>query len=169
MSEIDEFRAAMRQAVPSGRGNYVEEGTHTLQIVRVLYKRTVINAKAKESYIAELKIVHSTNPTHEVGSQRSYIENPDNLGYDGRFKAFMIAACGLDPSVKLSAENNEAMVDFLAALRFDEYRAQKGYPENWLAGRMVVCAGSKGQSRSGSPVTNKIWTPYVAPAAAPAT
>lgn len=155
----DELRAAMRSAQPSGRGNYLEDGRHVLEVDKALCKRTTFEGKTKESWIIEFKVVESSNSTHEVGSTRSYIENPENAGWLGRFKSALLAIGGVDPSSKISPEIETAVGDILAALRFDEERVRLGWPVDFLKGRRVFCEGSKGKSRSGSDVTNKKWQP----------
>lgn len=158
-SEIDALRAAMKAAQPSGKGVYIEAGQHVLDIDRAFVKRSMQGGMTKESWIVEFKVVSSTNPTHEVGSTRSYVENPANQGWMERFKSFLSAAVGADPTGKISAEDEITISDVTVALRFDEYRIERGWPENFLKGRRLHCEGMAGVSKSGGPVTNKKWTP----------
>lgn len=156
----------MRAAAPSGRGQYIEDGQHLLEIEKCFCKRTEIDGRWKETYICEFKVLHSTNPTHEQGQTRSYAENPENAGWMGRWKSFLAAAAGLDPDMKLSQQDEDTIADMIAALRYEEFRASKRWPENFLKGRQVTCQGVPGKSKGGTPITNKKWMPYVAPAAA---
>ena len=162
-AEIEALRASMRAAAPSGRGNYIEDGQHLLEIEKCFCKRTQIDGRFKETYICEFKVLASTNPTHEPGSTRSYAENPENAGWMGRWKSFLAAAAGLDPDLKLSIQDEDTISDMIAALRYEEFRNSKGWPENFLRSRQVKCEGTPGKSRGGTPITNKKWTAYVAP------
>lgn len=158
--DIEALRKAMMAAQPSGRGKYIEDGTHLLKLDKGFVKRTQIGAKWKESYIFEFVVEGSTNATHEAGSKRSYVENPENDGWDSRIKACILALMGLDPDKKLTPAENESYGDIVAALRYDEFRIAKGLPENFLGGRYAICEGTAGKSRSGGPVTHKKWAPY---------
>ena len=163
----EELRAAMRSAQPSGKGQYIEDGRHYLKIDKAIYKRTLVGATAKESWIIEFKVIESTNTTHEVNSTRSYVENPQNAGWDGRFMACLLAAIGVDPaSPSANAPDVRAKLgDIMVAIQYDEERKRMGLPENFLAGLCVYCEGFAGKSRGGTPVTNKKWTPAPPPAA----
>lgn len=163
-TEIEMLRASMRQAQVYGKGQYLEEGVHELEIIKVKHQRTLVEGAAKESLIAEFKVLSSSNPTHQVGSTRSYVENLVNTGWLSRFKAFMIAAIGVDPEGKVPTEAEEATSDMYVALRSDEERVKLGLPENFMAGRRVRCEGMAGKSKKGGPVTNKKWLPLAAPA-----
>lgn len=163
--DIEALRKAMQAASPTGRGNYVEDGQHVLQVEKALCKRTLIDGRWKESYIIEFKVLQSSNPKAEVGSSQAYIENPENAGWMGRFKAALLACTGFDPAGKIPAEVEAKMGDIIAALRYDEFRTSQGWPENFLAGCTVRCEGTPGKSRAGTPVTNKKWYPYTPPAA----
>jgi hypothetical protein len=161
-AEIDKLRSAMRASQVFGKGVYVEEGRHRLMIDKVICQRTEIDGAVKETYLAECKVIASTNPSHEVGSTRTYAESTKNKGWMGRWKAFLAAAAGADPG-KLSPTDQETISDMIAAIRYDEFRAQKRWPENFLHGRVVDCEGMPGKSQGGTPITNKKWSP-VAPA-----
>ena len=162
--EIEELRKLMMSAQPSGRGNYIEEGRHLLEIQKVVYKRSAQSGTFKESYIAEFTVKESSDPSHEIGSTRAYVES-GKQGWLERFKAFLIAAVGIGSDTKLTPEQENTIADIFAALKFDQFRAQKGWPENFLKGRHVRCEGVAGKSKGGGPVTNKKWEPYVAPPA----
>lgn len=166
MSEIDELRKAMAAAQVNGRGLYVGNGQHVLVVDKALVKRTQIQGTFKESWIIEFKVVQSTAADHEVGSTRSLVENPQNAGWMDRFKGALVAIVGADGSAKLSPEVEKAVGDIFVALKYDEERVKLGWPTDFLKGRMVLCEGTPGVSRGkGTPVTNKKWSPYVAPAA----
>jgi hypothetical protein len=158
-ADIDALRASMRAAQPSGKGQYIEEGRHLLEIDKCFCKRTSIDGRWKETYICEFKVIESTNPTHTPGSTRSYAENPENAGWMGRFKSFLCAAVGATDENKLSVQDEDTISDVIAALRYDEHRIAKGWPENFLKSRRVTCEGMKGTSRGGTPITNKKWAP----------
>lgn len=158
-NDIEQLRASMRSAQVFGKGQYVEEGRHLLEIKLLKYNRTIMEGAAKESYIAEFIVVESSNPSHEVGSTRTYIENPANAGWLGRFKAFLLAAAGIDPNGKVSVQDEDTIGDMFAALRYDEFRASKQWPENFMAGRRVKCEGMPGKSKKGGAITNKNWSP----------
>src|ERR1700676_131513 len=157
-AEIEALRASMRSAQPSGRGSYIEEGRHSLEVDKCCGKRSNIDGRWKETYIAEFKVLESSNSTHEVGSTRSYAENPENAGWMGRWKSFLAAAAGLNPDKKMTTQDEDIISDMIAALRYDEHRIAKGWPENFLHGRQVRCEGAPGKSRGGTPITNKKWT-----------
>ena len=162
MSSIDELRAAMKAAQPSGRSAYVEEGKHLLEVKILSCKHSLVEGKQKEAWIAEFNVIESTNPSHVVGTTRAYIEVPENQGWLGRFKSCLLALLGVDPSGVVSPEAEKSIGDIFVALRYDEERIKLGLPENFMAGRRVVCEGSKGLSRKGGPVTNKLWSPVAA-------
>jgi hypothetical protein len=164
LEDIDALRKLMKTASPSGRGSYLEDGRHILQVKAAQCKRTNFEGKWKEAYILEFTVVQSTNPTHEVGSTRSYVENPENLGWLTRFKPALAALAGVNPYAKISQEDEETIADMIAALRYDEFRKSKQWPENFLVGRMCECEGSPGKSKNGTPITNKKWAPYEPPA-----
>lgn len=81
-----------------------------------------------------------------------------------RFKTCLAALAGVDTSKTISNEDQDTISDIMAALRYDEFRIAKGWPENFLKGRRVICEGSAGQSRGGTKVTNKKYAPCVEPA-----
>lgn len=164
---IDELRELMRKAQVSGKGAYVEAGQHVLDLDRALFKRSVQGSKVKESWIFEFKVVQSNNPTHEVGQTRSYVENTANDGWLERVKPCLAALCGKDPYGKLSPQDEDEISFVFAAIKFPDWGAQQGLPENFLKGRRVACEGTSGTSRGGTPITNKKWAP-MAPGAAPA-
>ena len=166
--EIDALRAAMRAAQVNGRGLYIGNGTHILNVDKALCKRTLIQGNWKETWIVEFKVAASSAADHEVGQTRSYVENPQNAGWMDRFKGALVAICGIDMGTrKLTAEEEDTIGNIFVALRYDEERVRLGWPENFLKGRQVVCEGSDGKSLKGISVTNKKWSPYVAaPAAA---
>ena len=165
--EIEALRAAMRTAQVNGRGAYIGNGRHVLEAGKVFCKRTSLQGTIKESWIAEFKVVSSSAADHEVGSTRSFVENPANAGWMDRWKGCLVALCGLDGNGrKLTAEEETVIGDIFVALRYDEFRVQKGWPENFLSGRIVNCEGTAGKSKAGGDVTNKKWSPYVSPAAA---
>lgn len=165
MSEIEALRAAMRGAVVSGKGQYIEAGQHELTLDKAFFKRSQQGGKVKESYIFEFKVDKSSNPTHEVGSTRSYVENMANDGALERIKPCLAAIVGVDPYGVISPADQDLIADIIAALRYDEYRVQKNWPVDFLKGRRVACEGMPGTSRKGTPITNKKWSPL---AAAPA-
>ncbi len=66
---------------------------------------------------------------------------------------------GLDPYGVIPSEAQEAIADIIAALRYSEFRASKGWGEDFLKGRRVLCEGMPGTSKKGTPVTNKKWSP----------
>src|SRR4029077_2957993 len=162
----DELRKAMGAVQPSQRGAYIEDGRHELELVNAQFKRSAQNGTAKESWIFEFKILASTNPTHEIGSTRAYIENPANLGYFERMTSCLLALCGRDPGGAVSPADRELLGNVVVAIQYDEERKRMNFPENFLAGRRVLCEGAQGKSRSGGPVTNKKWMPTAAPAPA---
>ena len=159
MTTPDELRAAMRSAQVSGKGQYIEEGRHVLDVDKALVKRTTIDGNTKESWIIEFKVIESSNSTHEVGSTRSYVENPANAGWLGRFKYALLAIAGINPDGKISTADENTVGDIVACLRYDEERVRLGWPENFLKGRRVHCEGMPGKSRAGGNVTNKKWSP----------
>lgn len=165
--EIEQYKKAMRDAAMSGVGQYIEAGQHHLEISMVKHQKTVIDGAFKESYIAEFKVVSSNNPSHEVGSTRSYVENTKNAGSSGRFQTFLLAACGCDPNMPVTPQWRDYVADLMAALRYDEYRVSKGIPEMCgLKGKFVLCEGMDGKSKGkGTPITHKKWWPAQAPAA----
>ena len=65
-------------------------------------------------------------------------------GWMDRFKAALVAICGLDGSKKLSAQDEDLIGDIFVALRYDEERVKKGWPENFLNGRKVSCEAQAG-------------------------
>lgn len=162
---IEELRKSMQAAQPSGRGQYLDQGRHELEIDKAFVKRTTFEGKTKESWIVEFKVISSTNPSHEVGSTRSYVENPNNDGWMGRFKAFLVAVAGIPGAQKLNPQDEQLISDITVALRYDEYRVERQWPENFLKGRRVLCEGMPGKSRNNTPITNKKWEPILAPAA----
>lgn len=166
MSSIDELRAAMRAAQPTGRSAYVEEGKHLLEVSTASCKQTSEEGVMRESWIIEFQVIESNNPTAKPGMTLAYIEVPKNKGWLGRFKACLIAIVGLDPALPLSAAQEETIGNLTVALRHEDTRKAMQLPENFLKGRRVVCEGSKGLSRAGGPVTNKKWSPAPAPVAA---
>jgi hypothetical protein len=164
-TEIEALRATMKAAQASGKGQYIEAGRHLLEVDRCFVKRSQQSGTIKESWICEFKVIESSNPTHEVGSTRSYVENPANKGWLERWKSFMLAAIGVDPSATPTpAGADDAVADMFVALRYDEARVSMQLPDNFLKGKRVACEGMAGKSLSGGPVTNKKWTPAPPPA-----
>jgi hypothetical protein len=165
--EIEAFKKAMREAAMSGVGQYIEEGQHYLEILLVKCNRTLQDGVWKESYIAECKVLASNNPSHQVGSTRSYVESMKNQGAVGRFQTFLAAASGIDPNLAQTPQWREYLAECIAMLRYDDYRVSKGVPENWLKGKFVLCEGMAGKSKGkGTPITHKKWQPAGAPPAA---
>lgn len=159
----EELRAAMRSAQVPGAGQYIGDGRHHLELALGFIKRSAFEGKVKETWIFEFKVLESSNQTHEVGSTRTYAENPNNDGYLGRVKHCLISLAGLDPTSKLTSADEDTIGNIIVALRYDEERVRMGWPENFLKGRRVYCEGMAGKSRKGSDITNKKWAP--APAA----
>ena len=159
MDDIEALKKAMREAQPSGRGNYIEEGRHELTLTKLEIKRSQIEGRIKESWIAEFRVDASSNPTHEVGSTRSYVDVPENQGAMGRWKACLAALCGCPSNVQLTPQWHEYLAEVHAMLRYDDYRKSKGVAENWLVGKRVSCEGSPSKSKGGTPITNKRWEP----------
>lgn len=164
--EIEALRKSMRSAQPVGRGQYIDNGQHLYRIKLAKRQATDQQGTIKESWIAELEIVKSTNPAAEAGTSRVYIESPKNDGWMGRWKAFLMAACGIPSTKKLTNEEEDVIADVHAALRSEDFRKAKQFPENFLAGRYVYCEATPGKSRSGGNVTHKKWEPAEAPAVA---
>lgn len=160
MNDIEALRKMMREAQVSGKGQYVEQGQHDLELDKAFCKRSNHAGTPKENYIFEFKVIRSTNPTHEVGSTRSYVENVANQGWLERMKGCIAALVGVDPYGAISPQDQDTIADIIAALRYDEFRVQKGWPENFLKGRRVSCEGMPGTSqKKGMPVTHKKWKP----------
>jgi hypothetical protein len=163
-SEIDALRASMRSAQVAGKGQYVGEGRHVLEVDKCFVKRSSYDGVQKETYICEFKVLESSNPTHEAGSTRTYAENPANLGWLGRWKGCLLGLIGVDPAGKVPAEAETAVGDIIVALRYDDERIKLGFPENFLKGRRVRCEGMAGKSKGkdgkpGTDIVNKRWTP----------
>ncbi len=159
-TEIEALRATMKAAQAAGKGQYIGEGRHLLEVARCFVKRSAQGGTVKESWICEFKVIESSNATHEVGSTRSYVENPANQGWLERWKSFMLAAIGVDPSAQPTpAGADDAVANLFVALRYDEERVKMNLPENFFKGKRVSCEGMSGTSRLGGPVTNKKWTP----------
>jgi hypothetical protein len=131
-AEIDALRAAMRSAQVSGKGQYIGDGRHLLEVDKALVKRSTFEGNTKETWIIEFKVIESSNPTHEAGQTRSYVENPANAGWMGRFKGALLALIGAE-TVTPKAE--AAIGDIFVALRHDEERVALKLPENFLHGR----------------------------------
>lgn len=164
MANIDDIRKAMRAAQVTGAGNYILSGKHLLKLTRAKYQRTMIEAKAKESAIFEFEVVESNREEMKVGETRSYVDNPNNTGYLGRVKACIFALMGVDPNGKTSDDDHAAAVEIYAALVDDSVRVQHGWPENFLAGRFVVCEGIDDVSQTNhKPIVKKNWRPASAP------
>lgn len=160
-AEIEALRNSMRAAQVPGGGSYVEAGQHVLDVDNCFVKQSAKEGAIKTTWICEFKVVASTNPSHEVGSTRSYVENPLNEGWLGRFKGFLAAAVGCDPT-KLSPTDENTIGDIVVALRYPEFRTAQGWPDNFLKGRRVKCEGMPGLSKKGKPITNKKWEPVTA-------
>lgn len=165
MGEIEDLMTAMGAAVPTGRSAYVEEGVHILKLKLAKGQRTSYDGKSKESYVFEFEVLQSSNPSHEVGSTRGYVENMNNDGALGRIKACLIALCGIPSSHKLTPDDENKIKYMIAAIRYDDFRARLGWPENFLKDRVVFCEGSEGKSKKGTDITHKKWEPYTPPAA----
>lgn len=158
-AEIEALRQAMRAASVTGGGSYVEEGQHLLEIANCFVKQSAMEGKIKTTWICEFKVIESTNPTHEVGSMRSYVENPENQGWIGRWKTFLAAAIGADPN-RITPELEKQIGDITVALRHEDARKELGFPENFLKGQRVRCQGTPGLSKVKKiNITNKIWEP----------
>lgn len=154
-AEIDQLRAAMRSAQVSGKGQYIGEGRHLLEVDKALVKRSTFEGNTKETWIIEFKVIESSNPTHEVGQTRSYVENPANAGWMGRFKGALLGLIGAET---VTPQAEAAIGDLFVALRHDEERVALKLPENFLHGRRVRCEGMAGKSKKGGDITNLRWS-----------
>src|SRR5580700_3970251 len=101
---IEELRAAMRDAQVFGKGQYFKEGRYQLEVLKLFYKRTVIDGSAKEHIICEFKVLASSNPAVEVGSTRSSVFSFHHSGWRSRFKVLMLALIGVDPDGNIPKE-----------------------------------------------------------------
>jgi hypothetical protein len=166
MVDINEIRKAMRAAQVTGSGDYITSGTHLLELTRAKFQRTMIQAKSKESMIFEFKVHSSTTPDKMVpGETRSYVDNPDNTGYLGRVKGCILALMGVDPNGKVLPADDEAATELYCACVDDSIRVSHEWPENFLAGRFVICEGFDGVSQTNhKPIVKKNWKPSAAPA-----
>lgn len=169
--DIEAIRKAMRAANVTGSGDYITSGKHYLELVRAKFQTTMIESKAKQSMIFEFKVHATTAPDKmPIESTRSYVDNPDNTGYLGRVKACLFALLGVDPNGKITEAQETSIVDVYGALVFESERVRLGLPDNFLAGRFVVCEGFDDTSRTNKkPIVKKNWYPAPPPAAAPAT
>jgi len=165
-TEIDQLRASMRAAQVFGKGQYILIGRHDLDVLKLFYKRTLIDGVAKESIIAEFTVRASTNPEMVVGETRSVVYTFDKKGWMSRFKALVLALVGVDPDGRVPLEAENAIGDIYAALRSDEERVKLGLPENFLAGKHVHVEGIPGTIRggpnAGKPIVDLKWTPATA-------
>lgn len=166
--EIEAYRKAMDQAQVFGQGQYILLGKHVLKVLKLIEKRTMVGATAKESIVAEFEVLASTNPNMVVGETRSTVYRKDKQGWEGRFKAMAYALIGHDPELQPSEKVRKTYQDVSAALRYDEERKRLGWPENFMAGAIVNAEGMPGfiknGANAGKEIVNIKWTPYAAPA-----
>ena len=162
-AEIEALRASMRAAQVFGKGQYILVGRHDLEVLKLFYKRTLIDGVAKESIIAEFKVTATTNPEMSSGETRSVVYTFDKKGWMSRFKALILALVGVDPDGRIPADVEIAVGDIYAALRDDSERIRLGLPENFLFGKRVHVEGIPGTIRGGpnvgKPIVDLKWTP----------
>lgn len=159
MSDIDALRASMRAAQVFGKGRYFSEGRYELEVLKLFYKRTLVEGSAKENIICEFKVLHTSAKDVEAGATISSVFSFHHKGWLPRFKALVLALIGVDPDAKIPREAEEAATDVYVALRDDGERQRLGLPENFMAGKRVSAEAMPGKSQKGTPVTNMKWTP----------
>ncbi len=150
----------MRGAQVFGKGQYFTgEGRYALEVLKLFYKRTVMEGQAKESIISEFKVLESSRADVEPGFTRSVVFSFHHAGWLPRFKALVLALLGVDPDGKLPAAAEDTATDIYVALRDDTERQRLGLPDNFMAGRKVITETFPGLTRKGGPCTNMKWFP----------
>ena len=79
------FDDADNAAPPGEGGHYLKEGTHIVRVDR-FFPHT--NRRKVPGVIAELTILHSTNPEYKAGDPGSWLQRAGKDGYEGRCRKF---------------------------------------------------------------------------------
>lgn len=171
MNDIAELRKAMQTAQVAGKGQYILNGRHELDLSRISYKKTSFgDGTGKESIICEFKVASTTCPEMAVGETRSVVFNFEKKGWLGRFKPILFALIGVDPYGRIPAEAEAAVMDLYVALRVESERQRLQLDENLnLAGTRVSVEGFPGTIKTGphagKPITELKWAPSAQPGA----
>jgi hypothetical protein len=145
----DPFEGIETVEVFGGGGNYVGPGMHAFEIERCILKDTREQGLA---FIAELKVIESTNETHAPGTRRTFFQG---FKYRetalGQIKAFVMAAYGYDP------RDPQALA--LCEGKIRELTTRATSEENILCGRKVACEGYDSLTKKEKrPIVKLIWT-----------
>lgn len=169
---------SMNKAPINGKGQYMKAGRF---VVRIKSFRVKDGAKGK-SCINEFEIVASSNSEVEVGATYSQVISLEPK--PGRPKAveqacgdikaaLMAIALKRDPKLVKDppgdAEVHNSATELFCAVLDPAFAASKSYPDNFLAGQLANLECQVTQTKT-PPIhdwTLHIWTPYVAPTAAP--
>ncbi len=167
MASFDDMVAKMQKApLRRGGGAYLGAGLFEVEILSTIRKmawNASFTVRDRELFIAEFKIVTSTNPEHVAGSTASWsCKDPSSDNGSGDVKAFCIAALGNDPrQVKDNDEKAQLQATLLAFAAMGEAEAFKrlGVPENLFVGRRLKLETSVIKTKAGKDFTKHVWSP----------
>ena len=148
----------MRGAQVYGKGVYVEEGRHVLEIDRLFFKRTSFGRELSKASV-HLRVQKGDRELEPYSRNRVDAlvrRGPDEPrdGSDGSRRFFSPPPVAT-PSQKHSPEDEEAIGNIIVALKWEEERARLGWPENFIEGPRrgrPISGGMKGTSKKGGPV-----------------
>lgn len=102
------------QAQFSEGGNYLKEGVFRLEVMKVILKKT---RKGPMGFIAELRIVQSSNKLHEIGSDVTWMTLDSQEPFLGNVKQFIASVSDVEMNTV-----DEAAAEFVV----DEAQPLKG-------------------------------------------
>lgn len=134
-------------------GNYLGLGIFDIEVVRCLVKKRRAKGLA---FIAELRLLTSTNPDQQAGSQVAFFQGMDDKEIAFRaIKEFMAAICGLRPR-----EDKERIKHELDP-QIKQLTAMAVGPQNALAGRRAhVETYKKTTVKNKKEIILPRWFPY---------
>jgi hypothetical protein len=164
-TSFDDLIESMGKAPMKRKGTYMEEGLFTVEIINTLRKQgwnKTFTARDKDLFIAEFRILESTNPAHPVGSTASWACKDPVTGNAGDVKAFMLAVAGVDPrTVKDTDAKAQKQAALLAYAAMGEAEALKALEleDGFVQGKRVKLETRKVKTKAGGDFTVHAWSP----------
>lgn len=171
----DQLERMKKGGVGRGGKDWIEgDGLYEVEIIATQRKmgfNKTFTVRDKELFIANFRIISSTNPRHESGTSASWTcKDPSGDGGPD-VKAFCIAACGLDPrKVKENDEAAQLQAAMLALAAMGEAEAFKrlDLPTDFFVGRRLRLETKTVKTKAQTDFTKHIWSPVEPTTEAPA-
>lgn len=154
----------MKDAPIFGKGNYMGEGVYRVELTAVFVKP---RWKGGNVFVAEFKILESSNPKHAAGSTGSWVPKIETPNTFGDIKSLMFAALGINPkSVAPDDEKAHNQASLLAKAACGSDSAKKelstlGFAEEdaSVVGCIVGLECVQVKTKANTDFTRYTWSP----------